>query len=70
MAARKTAQYGYPRLVKEQQVQSAPFKDPIIKVSITGGVEYNRIEAFWNKQLCETSQSFLKQSPHYNTAAV
>lgn len=68
MAARKTAQYGYPRLVKEQQPPPAPFKDPIIKVSITGGVEYNRIEAFWNKQLCETSQSFLKPSPHCNTA--
>ncbi len=56
MATGKTAPYGYPKLVKEQPPSHASFKEPIIKVSITGGVEYNRIEAFWNKQLYKTGQ--------------
>lgn len=57
MSAKKTAQYGHPSMErKPQPPASTGCENPIIKVSVSGGVVYNGLEAFWIKQTCESKE--------------
>lgn len=58
MAPKKTAQCGYPSMEKNPQSQPVSgFENPILKVSVTDGVIYNRLEAFWLRQTCESKEN-------------
>lgn len=57
MSSKKTAQYGYPSLERKNNTPaSTGCENPIIKVSVSGGVVYNGLEAFWMKQTCESKE--------------
>lgn len=58
MTSRKAAQYGYPSMErKPHSPVSAGSANPIIRVSVSGGVIYNGLEAFWIKQVCESKEA-------------
>ncbi len=57
MSSKKTAQYGHPSLDRKTSPNTASgFENPIIKVSVSGGVVYNGLEIFWAKQMCESKE--------------